>query len=872
MAQIKSFLHACKKCSTKYRLSIDLSSWTIQRAKCPSCGHTSAFDNRSGELSQRFGAYKRSSGPQRPSLKTQPVSTAQKTGSFTPPRAAASNRVNARDALRSTPVSGSFRSRKPARSGSERSGFTDFFSNFSFSLPGFSGLSAGGHKRKWIIAAAGLLFIFGFIYFIFAVSVDGDHYFQNLKEIRANRIVDKNGELIAELFARKTGSIQKNKIPEKLKETLLFVEDRNFYSHGGIHFPSIIRALFKNIFSMGYAQGGSTLTQQLARIILNDRDKTIYRKLKEASLAYQLEWEYDKDEILAYYMNHVYLGHGATGMDVAAKFYFDKAVTDLNFSERLILSSLPAAPARYSPIRNPNKLSGRMDAIYNEMESEGFPVPSREEYQNQKREVLTSLNRSPSASVFGSRKNDAPHVAEYVRIQIEEHLGKDYMFGAGLTIETTIDRKLQAAAVKHSNSFIDEVRKYHPGKLSTANKDPKDQYRKTIKDYYRSLGAGPVLLGGPSVASDKLVRLQTASIGLNPKTGEILFMQGGADFQSNNQLNRALYMKRQTGSSIKPIIYAAAIENGLLTPASPVDDSPLFFGNQSSQAKGYWLPDNISGVYEGNVPVRTALAKSLNVPAIRVGGIVGLERLAVQFKKFFFHTDSEFKKRFREDQTIAIGTLEMSPLEMAMAYSVFANNGKMSRPYLIKRIVSEDGEVLFEGTGKDEFNTGIEPQKQVVPGDVAQVMISLLKDASKYGGVARSGFRDSKLAGKTGTTNEHRDAWFIGTLPELTAAVWVGFDDPAYATSRGTGASLAGPLFARILSSGQASRYSKSNYEFSPNAVSATVCPDSGLLPTKYCPKRKTEIFARASVPDRPCDVHEKPELLEPETRDTDFE
>lgn len=295
----------------------------------------------------------------------------------------------------------------------------------------------------------------------------------------------------------------------------------------------------------------------------------------------------------------------------------------------------------------------------------------------QKEKLKTSLNRSPYESVFGTRIDFAPYVTEFVRKKIELLLGKEYTTSMGLKIYTNIDRDLQIAASEESYLHLENLRKSHPYKI-----DEKDLTTVFEKHYLES-GIGSIFFGMPLLNISKQ-QLETASIGIDPKTGEVLFMQGGSLFQANNQFNRAIQMYRQTGSSIKPIIYAAAIEAGILNPASILEDSPLYFP-LSETTKGYWVPENIDKSYEGKISLREALEKSRNIPALIATQKVGFERLAEHYKKFFFHTESEFKRRFKEEIAIGIGILEMSPLEMAIAYSVFANNGFIKRPYLIKK-------------------------------------------------------------------------------------------------------------------------------------------------------------------------------------------
>lgn len=876
MATTKRFKYKCRSCGQYYLVVLDPTKRTIHRSKCPYCAHSSRFDNRDGRLDGSGAAN---------ALGSRSLAGSGSPGGSSlsgPGRKSVSGPAGAGNGL--AVQSRDFSGRKPGSRSTGNSGSSgssglnligtigDFFSGLGEWI---SGLANGRSPVALGIAGIGILgLLIGFYFLIVAFSVDGDEFIHRAQGITANRIVDRNGALIGELFSRKTGTMKAEEVPPKLRDILLFVEDRSFYDHGGIHLPSIARAFFANVLRLGYAQGGSTITQQLARVLMEDFEKSLARKVREASLALQLESSMSKDAILAAYMNQVYLGHGAYGMQEASKFYFRKGLSETNFVENLILACLPSAPSRFSPIRHPDELVTKMDVVYSEMQKEGFESPSQNEYDLLKEQVFSSINRSPSATVFGTRVNEAPFVSEHIRLQIKELLGGEFMYGKGLLIETTIDRSLQVAATEQSEAWMEEVSKYHKPTIRKDGKVvPETDKAVLIRREYERMGLGPVLLGAPASAVQE-PRLQTASVGIHPETGAVLFMNGGTRFHSGNQLNRSVMMYRQTGSAIKPIIYSAGLETGEINPATALDDSPIFFdGARGANGENYWLPDNISVSYEGLIPARVALAKSRNIPAIRVARMVGVPRLGEQFRKFFFHSDAQFKSRFKENLTVAIGSTEMSPLEMAVAFAAVANNGVMRRPYLIKTIKDPDGKILYNGAGEDEFDLNVPVESKVLPGDVAAVLTSMMKDAAKYGGVNRGGFSSPDLAGKTGTTNEYRDAWFIGFIPRIAAAVWVGFDQPKYSTRRGTGSSLAGPLFGRILKAAPAD-LKNGNYQFSPAPVTKRVCSESGDLPGPYCPATRTEIMPASAVPGHVCEIHKKPEAepVAPEPEDSDFD
>ncbi len=916
----RRFRHTCRGCQRSYQLLLRADLHTIHRANCPHCGSEHFFDNRDGRLdrpadssgeSPTGAAQTQVTRPAAgepslpPSARLHAPATAPAPPPGPAPGLAASPRPSA-DSYAPPPVSTG-----PLRRGNPISVYRGSRRLPGFRVPG-RGLPSGFNlelirdlllRLREVVAAAvpalldfarrspaaavatgvGLVLMVGVLPLVLVLlarvpgfyltdSLDG--YVSRIASIRPNVILDRRGGVMAELFSSKTGNLKPEDVPASIKSKLVFVEDQHFYDHGGVYWPSVARALVTNVLSFGYRQGASTLTQQLARIMLQDRSRNVFRKLRELNLAYSLESRLNKDSILTAYVNHVYLGHGAVGMEPAAQFYFRKDIRNLNFVEELVLVCLPSAPERYSPLRNPRTLSAKMDAIFERMESARFPHPPKEEFEQMKAAVFRNLNRSPSESIFGNRVDHAPYVSEHVRLFIRKKLGKSFEYGAGLRVETSIDPSLQRAARVQSLEHIRSAAAWiRPVRMQDGRIISERSESRTVREAYAD-ATGLALLFGLPVAKRVLPTLETASIGVDPSTGEILFMHGGADFKPGNQLNRAIDMRRQTGSSIKPIVYSAAIESGRLTVASRLDDSPIY-ARRTQHRRGrpdYWLPENITGVFEGSVSVRRALAHSKNIPAIRAAQAIGMARLSEQFRKFFLVSDEAYRTRFRHDETIAIGSLELSPLEMATAFSAFGNNGVIRRPRLIRRILSPEGRVLYDSAGQDEFRLEVPPERKVLPGDVAEVMHSLMRGSAARSGVGGVG---GPFIGKTGTTNDFKDTWFVGITPRVSAVVWIGYDDPAYSMYRATGSSLAGPLWGRIIRSAGAARGS---FHFQPRAEHAQVCIDSGMKPGPYCPKHaiQSEIFARGHLPNEPCNVHNSSQSpiapRTPEAKASDFD
>lgn len=755
-----------------------------------------------------------------------------------------------------------------------------------------------------------------------ALSESMEVFEARLQPVQPNRVLDRDGGLLAELFARKTSNSRiaagEAGFPDSLKRKLLFVEDESFYEHGGIRPLAIVRAFFRNLAAGRYVEGGSTITQQVARMALRNRSRSLTRKFQEAVLCRQLESRLTKNQILTAYVNHVYMGHGAYGMQVAAAFFFQRPLNELNFAEELMLVTVLPAPAEFSPLRNPARLEQRMDLLYSRMVREDFPRIPADRYRHQKNLLFAGAqDLSPNQSVFASRTNHAPYVAEYVRLALRmmarntakrtadqsaanaetatgglaaaaagifsanddesassakldraplrrrasrtqrarplsdfsaAHIAE--LFRTGVTVHTSIDPALQKAATRETPLYIGEVNpRYPPYEIVDGKPVRRRGLRDRLAREYEDARLGLQVLGLPAPRSDT-PRLQAAAIGVAPATGAVLFMQGGAGFRAGNQLNHAIAMRRQTGSAIKPIVYSAAIESGRASPASVFHDKPFPEDGPGPEEDPEWKPRNYKDDYHGKVSVRFALQKSLNIPTIQLAQRTGMSRLALQFQKFFFPDENVFRKRFRRDLTVAIGSLEMSPLEMASAYTAFGNNGVVRRPYLIERVVAHDGTVLFaRGTDSapDEFNLRIPEKRRVLSGDVAHVMASLLRDSARKGG---AGYWSRFTLGKTGTSNHHRDAWFVGVLPGVSAAVWVGYDQPTNSMGRATGSAVAGPLWARIIASGMGNR-APGKFRFDPHGVYHRVCTKTGAKAAAQCPHTKKEIFPRAHPPGK---------------------
>jgi penicillin-binding protein 1A len=657
------------------------------------------------------------------------------------------------------------------------------------------------------------------------VKGEVDGLLLELNRHKPSKILDRNGVLVSEIFQKKTGSLKLSDYPPKLIKIILSVEDQNFYKHSGIDYFALMRATYKNIINMRYIQGASTITQQLARILIKDRRKSISRKFREALVAIALESKLSKDQILEAYLNQVYLGHGAFGIENGAKYYFNKTPDKLKTMEMILLSSLASAPNRYSPFKNRELSENRVRVIVNTLE--GRDIIS-ERFQNKINRFYETLQTPSSLTVFGSRYDKAPFVTEHIR-EFLKSLDPNiniYDIG-GYTVETTLVQEIQEILSDEVAAHLNNLKE--KGKIK----------RVKIKNSPDN--------------TDVSDELQAAVIALDPSTGAVLFMHGGGEqFNSKNQFNRAVQMRRQTGSSIKPVLYASAIDSGTFNAASVLLDAPIMFS--SPDGKGTWTPDNFGSAYEGEMNLRDALAKSKNTIAVQIGERMGLANLEKYYSAFFFPDVAEKNKRYRNDLSVTLGSLEISPLEMATVFGNFSNDGVIKRPYLISRVLNQEGKEIYKHLDKDEFQLKIPEERRVIASDTAEIMVSLMKGSANASGIRKYGY-SGEIAGKTGTTNDNIDAWFVGTKPRLSMAIWIGFDDASYGMGKsGMGAELAAPLWARI---GKKIKdlqvVPEEKFNFSKKATRLVVCRESGLFASDVCPDRVSELFTKEGRPSGTC-------------------
>ncbi|MCG6892790.1 MAG: PBP1A family penicillin-binding protein [Desulfobacteraceae bacterium] len=551
------------------------------------------------------------------------------------------------------------------------------------------------------------------------------------------QIVSSDGMLLGELYREKRAPVPLNRIPPDLTQALLATEDRNFYRHSGVDMKGIARALYHDLMAGGFVEGASTLTQQLAKTLFLTPKKTITRKIREAILAFQIERRLTKDEILELYLNQVYFGSGAYGVASAAEVFFGKKLPQLTLAECALIAGMPKAPSQYSPRVNAEAAIRRRDTVLQQMRRTGLIDEKR--YRTAMAEPVRVRSSLPKA-------RRAAYFVEIVRSELEESFGPATVYRAGLTVITTLDWRLQQAA-----------------EAAVAR------------------GLAALAERSPQQTKDPQQAPQGALIALDNQTGAILSMVGGRDF-SESPYNRATTARRQPGSAFKPIVYALAIEQGW-TQADTLLNSPIAYPRASGE--GQWRPENFSGGYSGEMPLRKALAQSKNIPAVRLNEKLGPEAV-VRFGKRL-----GIASPLRPNLSLALGTSEVTLLELTAAYAVFANRGQWMKPFGVETVKDRNGRIVWRA--QPEGRWAMDPAS-------AAIMVDMLQAVVKEGTGRKALVLDRPVGGKTGTTNDYRDALFIGFSPSLTAGVWVGRDQPASLGPRETGARAALPIWIDYMS------------------------------------------------------------------------
>jgi len=635
---------------------------------------------------------------------------------------------------------------------------------------------------------------------------------------QTSKLYAADGRFIAELGLERRTIVGLKQIPRSVQDAFVVTEDKRFWEHHGIDFRRIPGALASDIRSRGWSQGFSTITMQLARNIFPERisrEKSLVRKLKETKVALAIEQKYGKDHILELYLNQIYLGNGAYGIETASQRYFGKSVNDLNLAEAAMLAALPKSPTRYNPRKNPEQALQRRNTILELMRVQG--KISDADASLARAYPFRPGTRDESGEI-------APYFVEYIRQLLDEKFGRQ-LYEQGLKVYTTLDIDLELAAERSLERQISRIEagQYGP-------------FRHTTYETYSIRNTG----NDDVTASPNSPYLQGSFVAMDPRTGAIRALVGGRDF-GDNKFNRVTQSLRQPGSTFKPIVYADAVQNG--RPMSYLlDGSPLSvpMGDGSE-----WTPQNYDGGFSGTVPMRQALYQSINVPTVRLGMELGEQSVIDMARKFGLTTPIPLYP------SIFIGAAEVYPIEMVAAYSTFAALGTRAVPQAITRVESATGEVLWQ----PEIT-----RLPVMSVEESWLMVSAMKDVIRRGSAAVSvGAQFTKPAGgKTGTTNDGTNVWFIGYTSDLVAGVWMGFDKPVQITSDAQGGRLAAPAWTAFMNEVYLRKPSPPDWPTPPNIMRRQIDVTSNMLLTPFCPRSVsvTEFFIPGTDPARPCDIH----------------
>lgn len=629
----------------------------------------------------------------------------------------------------------------------------------------------------------------------------------------ATRVLDCRDRVIHEFYEQRRRPVPLDSIPEALKQAVVAVEDKRFYSHWGLDLVRIPGIIWGFIRRPGEVRGTSTITQQLARSMFLNYERSLDRKLKEMMLAVEIERHYSKQEILEMYLNQVWFGGSVYGVQAASERYFAKPVSKLTLAECAALAAMLANPAVYSPYNHPDRLVTRRNFFLGKLKNERHITQA--EYEQACKEQLT-LKRGVEGL------GEAPYFIEDIRRDLIARYGPDFVYRSGAVIRTTLDLDLQIAANKAVAVRAAELEK------SYGLKQP--------KTWYDSAVARDSTIGPPEY-------LQAALVCLDVRDGSVRAMVGGRDFRQS-EYNRATQAKRQVGSAFKPFVYTAAMDNGY-TCSDILEDSALEIRIAGQPP---YKPRNYDGKFLGPVTVRRALALSRNLPAVRV-----IQRLGPELVARYANLMG-INQRLPPYYSLALGSVEIPLLEITAAYATLANGGSRVKPLLIRSIHDHRGRLL------EEQRPEIQP---VIRAQTAYLVTSMLSSVIDEGTatVIRSlGFSGS-AAGKTGTTDEYTDASFIGYTPTLCTGVWLGYDRKKPIFRGATGGGIAAPIWADFMKQVPADSAARS-FAVPESIITAPVCEQSGKQASSRCPRVRYEVFIIGTEPTTPCLLHAAPKIV----------
>lgn len=620
----------------------------------------------------------------------------------------------------------------------------------------------------------------------------------------ATLIYDSNGDLLTKLFKENRVYVPLEKIPEDLKNAIIAIEDTKFYVHHGIDFWGIGRAMINNIMKGDLTdQGASTITQQLARNAFLTLDKSYFRKIQEAYLAVQFERLYTKSEILEMYLNEIFLGHSAYGVETASLQYFGKSVEDLNLAESALIAGLPQSPNNYSPLRNPSQAIKRRNIVLERMHQLEY-ISSAEMKKAKNAELDLDTVKEDSNS------NSAHYFALYVRDQLIDRFGASLVYSGGLKVHTTLDPRMQQLAEKTIQNKIEN-------------------------------GFIPSFKNSQS----RNLQPQLSLISLDVNNGAIRAMVGG---RGTDQFNRSYQAVRQPGSAFKPFVYSTALIDGSYTAGSIINDLPML---ASESGKGNNLniwPRNYGDKYRGLINLNTALTNSINVAAVKLIKDIGVEDV-IDFSKSLGISTFTKEDYHSDHYSLALGGLNrgVTPIEMASAYSVFANQGIYTEPYAVTKIYDKHDSLIYEA----------QPKSKMVMSKADSYLISSMLKSVVDNGTGRRAQMDRDVGGKTGTTNDYTDAWFVGFTSQIATSVWIGEDTTrsmeynVKTVGSGEAAQIWGDYMREVVK-----EMPVINFQKPESIVEVAVDPYTGLLSNQYSPRIDVLPYKKGTQPLKKESLH----------------
>lgn len=702
-----------------------------------------------------------------------------------------------------------------------------------------------GRQIPWGLIITGSIFIilFGLVILLLTKDLPTLDQLENYDQKFSTKLISLDHKILKELYFIKRTYTPLDSIPLHLQQAALATEDREFYDHWGFNSKRFIKAMLIDLVAMRYEQGASTLSQQLARGLFLTQEKKIIRKLRELLLALQIEYTYTKNEIMEMYLNHMYYGHGAYGVQAAAKKYYDKNVADLNLEQSALLIALLKAPNYFSPYRRPEAgLQRRNLVLYNMFVCDFI---SREEYDRAKNtEITAGLKPFDAKEEFGI----APYFTEWVRQYLQSKYGLK-VYTDGLSVYTTIDTRIQACAEVAVKGHLPTLQAKVDNNFKARN-----QYLDLIPPSVieerglQNIKSDPAFIDSIINAN---AAVQVGMVALDPSNGYILAMIGGRDFEET-KFNRVVQTRRQPGSAFKPIIYATAIDNGY-SPSTELLNQPVVMYLENGQI---WRPMNYDHSEGGPTTLREGLRKSYNLIAVRL-----IQELVPPPRVVEFARNLGIESFLDPVDALALGSCGVTPLELTAAYGVFANKGILAKPMGIIKVVDKYGNVLEENYPEI---------REAMREEVAYIMTSMLQtvidQGTGAGARSRYNFR-RPAAGKTGTTNDYTDGWFIGYTPAMVAGVWCGLDEPKYSLGRGQeGARVAVPIWAPFMkttcdtmlaTTADTLRWGHDVHFVKPsNVVECDICTETKKLATDFCPHIVREVFLSSSAPHSYCELH----------------